>query len=230
MPMMFIHRQRLPLPSRALRRNHHRRILQRLHQFMPPSKRTLPTMPDGTPTTNGGSTKTRLKSHIIRYKENTDFDFTESGSIRVVLYAKFTQGELEIETTNERVPSPSPSQRACCSCRMPSAPTATASTTSTRRRTATRASPTFMATSSTDGDRNSSSDPSCRRMGRHLQGQAGEGWCLFLPRQGKGCRRQDVQHQERCEPAARIHRNTKQIQDNDLISAMKFHFRRKIRA
>ena len=42
--------------------------------------------------------------YIIRYEENTDFDFTESGSIRVVLYAKFTQGELEIETTNEESP------------------------------------------------------------------------------------------------------------------------------
>ena len=42
--------------------------------------------------------------YIIRYEENTDFDFTESGSIRVVLYAKFTQGEQEIETTNEESP------------------------------------------------------------------------------------------------------------------------------
>lgn len=42
--------------------------------------------------------------YIIRYEENTDFDFTESGSIRVVLYAKFTQGEQEIESTNEENP------------------------------------------------------------------------------------------------------------------------------
>ena len=47
---------------------------------------------------------TAQEPYIIRYEENTDFDFTESGSIRVVLYAKFTQGELEIETTNEESP------------------------------------------------------------------------------------------------------------------------------
>ena len=42
--------------------------------------------------------------YIIRYEENTNLDFTESGNIRVILYAKFTQGDQEIEQTNEESP------------------------------------------------------------------------------------------------------------------------------
>ena len=42
--------------------------------------------------------------YIIRYEENTNIDFTESGAIRVILYAKFTQGDQEIEQTNEDNP------------------------------------------------------------------------------------------------------------------------------
>lgn len=47
---------------------------------------------------------TAEEPYIIRYEENTNLDFTESGNIRVVLYAKFTQGEQEIESTNEESP------------------------------------------------------------------------------------------------------------------------------
>ena len=42
--------------------------------------------------------------YIIRYEENTNLDFTESGNIRVILYAKFTQGDQERESTNEENP------------------------------------------------------------------------------------------------------------------------------
>lgn len=42
--------------------------------------------------------------YIIRYEENTEFDFTESGNIRVILYAKFTMGDDYIECTNEENP------------------------------------------------------------------------------------------------------------------------------
>lgn len=47
---------------------------------------------------------TDQEPYIIRYEENTNIDFNESGSIRVVLYAKFTQGDLEIEAGNEEDP------------------------------------------------------------------------------------------------------------------------------
>lgn len=42
--------------------------------------------------------------YIIRYEENTDVDFNESGAIHVILYAKFTQGNQEIEAGNEEDP------------------------------------------------------------------------------------------------------------------------------
>ncbi len=42
--------------------------------------------------------------YIIRYEENTDIDFSESGNIRVILYAKFTQGDQETELLNDDNP------------------------------------------------------------------------------------------------------------------------------
>lgn len=42
--------------------------------------------------------------YIIRYIEDTDFEFTQSGLHRIVLYAKFTKGEDVIEDTNEEEP------------------------------------------------------------------------------------------------------------------------------
>jgi len=47
---------------------------------------------------------TAEEPYIIRYEENTNLDFNESGNIRVILYAKFTQGDQEIESTNEESP------------------------------------------------------------------------------------------------------------------------------
>ena len=42
--------------------------------------------------------------YIIRYEENTDVDFTQSGTHRIVLYAKFTQGDNVYEYLTEDTP------------------------------------------------------------------------------------------------------------------------------
>lgn len=42
--------------------------------------------------------------YIIRYIENTDMEFNQSGLHRIVLYAKFTKGTEVYEDTNEETP------------------------------------------------------------------------------------------------------------------------------
>ena len=42
--------------------------------------------------------------YIIRYIENTEIDFSQSGLHRIVLYAKFTKGDEVMEATNEESP------------------------------------------------------------------------------------------------------------------------------
>lgn len=42
--------------------------------------------------------------YIIRYIENTDMEFNQSGLHRIVLYAKFTKGSEVYEDTNEETP------------------------------------------------------------------------------------------------------------------------------
>lgn len=97
--------------------------------------------------------------YIIRYEENTEFDFTESGNIRVILYAKFTMVMTTSNAPTRKILSPSPLPRVFSRCRMRSRRTVMASTTYTSRRMAIRVSQNFMPTSSTDGDRSSSNGP-----------------------------------------------------------------------